>query len=101
MNKKGYVDNPEGKNYFYLALIIGLILITFVLSMNFYYNKKNSTCYEMHKQECYSCHSKNLSYALCSGFCYEPEDIDFNTECIYHPKESCENVQRACNYDGY
>jgi len=47
-------------------------------------------CYDGYVEECLDCHSENLTYALCSGFCYEPEESDLTGQgCSVHPSQDC------------
>jgi len=57
-------------------------------------------CYKFHVKECLSCHDKNLTYLLCSGFCVEPDEDDLNnnnTICVVHPQEDCFDLPMECN----
>ena len=61
---------------------------------------KDFGCYKSHVKECLDCHSRNLTYALCSGFCFEPREDDLNnsqTICSVHPFEDCFELPMECN----
>jgi len=44
-------------------------------------------CYDYHVWECEECHKDNLTFAVCSGFCYEDDGTDNN--CMVTPRENC------------
>lgn len=75
-----------------IMIIVAIVAIYFILSKG---RTLNENCYNMHLQECLNCHSKNLSYALCSGVCFEPREIDFEIYCAFHPQEGCQ-IPHAC-----
>jgi len=87
-----------------IVIILGTIGFTYIQNEN---NKKNLACYNFHVAECESCHAQNKTLALCSGFCFEPRDIEDTTDepngantinfCSIHPKENCkEHVPKHC-----
>ena len=90
-----------------------IILIVLIFGVFGFYslakesNKRNMGCYNYHVQECEECHNQNKSFALCSGICFDPRDIEdtMDTEtggntvsvCSIHPLEKCEDhVPKHC-----
>ena len=57
---------------------------------------KNKRCHDMHYEECLACHSHNLTYALCSGFCIEPRQEDNEIFCSFSPEEGCSKIPKEC-----
>ncbi len=56
--------------------------------------------YEFHVAECEQAHAKNLTFAVCSGFVYLPNESDFNNPCAIHPNESCKDNVAHGSYTG-
>jgi hypothetical protein len=93
----------------YINILIGvlLILVVFIGVYNYYEQKINERdygCWVYHVQECLDCHHKNLTYALCSGFCFEPRESDLSNNsmdihCSIHPSENCFDLPKQCNLD--
>ena len=75
---------------FILILLLYVIFtLPFIISNPI---EKNYGCYIYHVQECLNCHSSNLTYSLCSGFCFEPREMDLDNSslsqvCIIHKIE--------------
>lgn len=70
ITKKRLIDYP-----FTLPLMMTLIIgfIVFFIPI-----QKEKDFYDYHVGECHACHSLNLSFLLCSGFCVKP---DYNSKC--------------------
>lgn len=74
-----------------IKLYVGMLLLVLLIILFSIPTKKYHDCYDGYVRECKECHSINMSYSLCSGFCYEPEESDLNPQlCMTHPSESCE-----------
>jgi len=84
-----------------IVLIFGIFGVYYLVKEN---NERNIGCYNYHVQECEECHNQNKSFALCSGICFDPRDIEDTTDaknvvntCSIHPSEKCEDhVPKNC-----
>jgi hypothetical protein len=89
-----------GKIGITLLIITAAMLLT---NYNTTYNlERNHNCYIGHVQECLRCHQDNLTYALCSGFCFPPNESDLGNHsldiyCSIHPSENCWDLPKECN----
>ena len=86
-----------------IFILIGFIIISYLWMINGgiqIEEDRDFGCYKSHVRECLDCHSRNLTYALCSGFCFEPRESDLNntmTICSVHPLEDCFDLPKECN----
>lgn len=80
---------------FVCAMIILMFTLFTMLSNG---DERKDKCYKLHVEECLSCHSQNLSYNLCSGFCSEPIDfhLKYYSFCSWHPQEDCFDLPKEC-----
>ena len=78
MNKKSFL----GAIIF--AIFLYLLLYNYILCPEVDF-------YDFHVWECEQCHAENLTFALCSGFCYSPQQSDLEDGgCpAIHPLEDC------------
>lgn len=107
------MKNEENKESQIKILMVRMMAITIVIALlgglwvgsykSSNTTKKNYDCYISHVQECFRCHQDNLTYSLCSGFCFSPLESDLNNTnslakaCIIHPLENCWDLPRECN----
>ena len=90
--------------FIFVILVITILIVSFsswVYSGGIQIGEDRSFgCYKSHVKECLDCHSRNLTYALCSGFCFEQREDDLNnsmTICSVHPLEDCFELPMECN----
>ena len=69
---------------FKFVIFIFIIVLLFLVPINEF-----KDCYDMYVIECNDCHSKNMSYLLCSGFCIESNNI--SERCETDLDKSCED----------
>jgi hypothetical protein len=79
-----------------LLAIIVTSALAIVISMVIRENEHNEQCYNIHYAECEYCHNKNLTYALCSGFCMEQRQEDKEIFCSFSPEEGCSKIPKEC-----
>ena len=84
--------------YLIIGINLTIIIGTPLLIINSEEQKRDFNCYISHVRECLDCNSKNLSYALCSGFCFEPREMDKEIFCVTHPEEDCFELPKECNF---
>lgn len=78
-------------------IAVAIFSMAFVVSRSIGDYKENKNCYAMYLDECTRCHNANMSYSICSGFCSEPRDVDFEMTCAVHPQEACvKNIPLRC-----
>lgn len=81
---------------------LGFLLLLSLFYNNYSKNKliNNYSCYINHVQECQDCHSQNLTYLLCSGFCVKPsvQDLDDKGCPVIHPSRNCFDLPKECNF---
>jgi hypothetical protein len=80
-----------------IVLTILILLTIFIVTVMFFKAIKDYGCYKNHVQECLECHSQNLTYLLCSGFCVPPRYDDNNYSCTWGLNKSCEDLPKECN----
>ncbi len=81
-------------NIIFIILVFSLtILLLTILPI-----PQEKDFYAFHVSECEQVHAKNLTFAVCSGFVYPPNESDFKNPCAIHPLESCkDNVAHGSN----
>lgn len=77
-------------------LIILLLIISFIFLFLFPRPEYND-CTDFYKNECIDCKVKNMSYLLCSGFCYESDNISLGG-CEFDFDRSCEEILKMSPY---
>ena len=83
MNKKGYIDNPEGKRILYFVLIIGLVLMIFIGYINIYNNKDMEKSY---KNQVYSFERNNTITVKCD---IPTKALDYDLNLIVARNGTC------------
>ncbi len=79
-----------------LILIVTIIIVVILVAE--FTNKgilRAKDCYDFHVQECLDCHSQNLGFAVCSGFCYNSTS---DSPCFIGMEKNCEtSISHGCN----
>jgi hypothetical protein len=87
------------KNVLSSTKFILLMTIVFGVGLFAYKNhQRDLSCYEGHVIECEQCHSQNLTYALCSGFCFPTRIDEDKYWCSFPPSRNCTTMEKVCNF---
>ena len=98
------MKKEKNKMPFWLIVLLTFLFIFILMTIiGYLYNQRNIErnygCYIYHVQECLYCHSQNLTYLLCSGFCVKPSEQDFDGKgCpVSNPINNCFDLPKECN----
>lgn len=82
-----------------LIILLGAIILFGLFGLAYNLVCPEIDFYDFHVSECEYCHSMNMTFAVCSGFCYPPRESDTNNKpCAISPLEDCKkNIAHGSN----